>query len=259
MFKRYLTLVIFLFLFPLFSLKVFSADLNSDQNYQMFLDSYRRYQTNIEPFKTARSQYQAFLSVESQISFFQQAKKLYSTEVESMLFFSQFIRLRLTEATKIINYDENLLFIKLDDEISFLTNLKNNVDKASSLEDLKKLSPEIKTHYKTISDFAYQIKMIIEISSAEKIFSNLKIEKEKINSFLQNNNYPQVKIVAGQNKIILLDKNIDEADVILINVKPLLKKPGSGNSQVLWAEISNFYLKLAVILSGYRNVVLSLQ
>lgn len=235
------------------------AQQSSNRSYQSFVESYRRYQQYIEPFKTAKSQYLSFQSLESQVKLLDAARKMISSEVEAMLNFASFIRIRLVEATSVLNYNENFLFVKLDDEISFLSDAKEKIDGTTSLDELKNLTAELQSHYQTISQFSYEIKLVIETGSAQKIFDNLKVEKEKFQEYLQNEGLNEFNMKAAQNMLISFQKETAEANESLTKAKALLKKSGAESDKEGWQLITIVFNKLSLILDGYKGIVTSLK
>jgi outer membrane lipoprotein-sorting protein len=250
---------------PLFFLvsSVCAQNQSSIEAYQQFLNHYRRYQGLIEPFKTKKSRHLAFQSVSTQAELLGATKNLVLAEIEALTAYTSFIRSLLAEATQILEYRENVLYVKLDDELTFLKQAKEKAQTLSSLNEAEELLTDIANHHKKISQMSYQIKSIIEVESAKKIYGNLKVEKEKIAGFMAEERTDQAKILAAKEKFNELDSDLEAAGS-LINTASLAQKNYEGNDPVkvsrqIRETLNQTLVKLNKVIVGYKNIVFSLK
>ena len=259
--RRYLWLL----LVPLFFFvhSVCAQNQSSIDAYQQFLNSYRRYQGLIEPFNTKKSRHLAYQSVATQAELLQSSKELIAAEIEAMISYTSFIRALLAEATQILNYQENFLYIKLDDELSFLKSSKERVASLSSLNEADEILADLSAHFKKITKMAYQVKSLIEVEGTKKIFENLKVEKEKIGSFMAAERTDEAKILAAKEKFNELEKELNNADGLIKTAveyqKNLETNDPAGVSRQIRTTIDEALKKISLVVAGYKNIVFSLK
>lgn len=263
--RRFILIFAFSFIF-LSSSSIFAQEKTSDQYYQDLLVNYRYYQTLIEPFKTTRSRNQTYNTVTTKSELLESSKKLISSEIEAMMSYSLFIKTLLAEATKVINYHENYLYIRLDDEVTFLSVSKERNGNLTSLEQADALVKDLSDHYQKISQIGYQVKALIYLGSINKIYENLKIDKDKLDNLLTENSSNEAKlwqINAAREKFSDTNKIMDEADKLLTQASNTQKTEVHDNQKGISEQISNLVgqavVKVDQIIVGYKNIVYSLK
>lgn len=259
--KRKLLLIFFL-IFLGWPATVFGQ--TSSENYQNFVQSYRRYQELIAPFNSQKSRYQTYQTVDTLADFLEASKALTSAEVESITAYTAFIRSLLAEATQILNYQENYLYVKLDDQLAYLALAKDRIASLSSLTETQNFLTELKDHYQAITQISYEIKSIIEIGSAEKILNNVKTERDKINQLLlSQESSASAQINAAKERFAKQDEEIAAVEELLSQEKQLQKNNDNQKMEKVAAKVrqisDNIYTKLNKIVSEYQNIVYSLK
>jgi hypothetical protein len=251
------------FLLWAFSAVVFAQNKSSTESYQQFLNHYRRYQGLIEPFNTKKSRHLAFQSVSTQAELLGATKDLTLAEIDALTAYTNFIRSLLAEATQILEYRENVLYVRLDDELTFLRQAKERAQTLSSLNEAEELLTDIANHHKKISKMSYQIKSIIEVESAKKIYGNLKVEKEKIASFMAEERTDKSKILAAKEKFNELDTDLTAAGTLINTAAGLQKNYDSQDSVKVSRQIretlDQAVVKINKVVAGYKNIVFSLK
>lgn len=260
--KKFLFFLLVLLLFPLKN--VSAADKSSNEYYQELLQNYRRYQGLIEPFNIQRSRHLTYQSVSTQADFLNAAKNLVSIEVESIASYTTFIRTYLAEATRIINYQENYLYVMLDGEQAFLSSSKDGLASLSSLSETQSFVTELQAHHKKIGGVGYQIKSIVELGSAAKTLENIKIEATKIENLLGETKSEEAKIYAAKEKFSSLKIVTQEAEELINQAdKKLRNAPKDtdfkGVSENVREMLNQAMTKFSLIVSGYRDIVNSLK
>ncbi len=259
--KRYFWL---LFL-PLFFLvkPLWAQNQSSTESYQQFLNHYRRYQGLIEVFNTQKSRHLTYQSVSTQAELLKATKDLLLSEIEAMTAYTNFSRSLLAEATQILAYQENYLYVKLDDELAFLKQAKEKANGLSSLKEAGELLTEITAHYKKISQMSYQIKSTIEVESAKKIYNNLKVEKEKMAGFMAKEGTSETKVLAAQEKFESLENDLNTAGNLINQAADYQKNYGGADplavSRQIRTTIDQAIAKINLVVAGYKNIVFSLK
>lgn len=245
---------------------VFAVEKNSDQYYQDLLQNYRYYQTLIEPFNTAKSRHQTYKSVSTQAGLLEASKRLVSSEIESILSYTHFIKTLLAEATKVINYHENYLYIKLDDEITFLNLTQKKINSLSTLSESDLIIKDLFSRYQNVSKIGYQIKAIIESGAVNKVFGNVKVDKDKIDNFLVETSFEEAKLLelnAAKEKFSDLNKEIVSIEELMNKAANIQKTEvhddQKGISEQITKLVEESVVKIKFLIGGYKNIVFSLK
>lgn len=231
-----------------------------EEQYQLFLKKYRDYQASSDSYRNAKSKYLSYQSVTSRADYHDLLKKYLLLEIEAEESYAVFIRRRLTEATKILNYQENFYFIKLDDEFTFLSQLKNKVKDAASISDLLSFWADFETHFETISSYGYSIKSYIEIGSLEKIDENLKITKDKLNQYLVENPSDSSYFKAARDDFSVLEKDYAKIVSLMNNIKSHKKNLSSGKvseetANMIRREVNQTLTQIQLLIASYQKLL----
>ena len=92
------------------------------------------------------------------------------------------IRMRLAEATGITNYEQNSLYLKLDDEVAWYANHREKLTSAGSLEDLTATGNEFVGEYKTTEVLTYQALGMVVIGKEKSLRLRLKDQISAVRS-----------------------------------------------------------------------------
>ncbi len=256
-------LLVFL-LFFLFFNKVCSAqETTTEEQYQVFLKKYRLYQASSDSYNNAKSKYLSYQSVTSRADYLESSRKYLILEIEAAEAYTGFIRSRLIEATKILNYQENLYFIRLDDEITYLSVLKKNVNGAASVSEFLVLWQDFEKHFQSISTYGYAIKSYIEIGSLDKINENLKITKDKINQYLLESPADNSYVKAAKDNFSISEKDYSKITSSLVNLKNTQKNfsQGSGAKETavsIRKEVNQTLAKIQSLITNYQKLLLTI-
>lgn len=240
------------------ALPVYGLEKTSPEYYQEYLNFHRNYQTLVDPFNLAKSKFNSYQSVVSRAEYLEISQKLLSAEVEAILSYTVYLKTKLAEVTKILQYDENIIYLKLDDEITSLTEAKDEILRLSSIEEVKLFAGELVKHYQIISIYAYQIKSTSEIVSLERNYTNLRIEREKLSEILLSkaDNLPTIK--AAKEKTQILEKQLSEVgetiEEIKISVKEIKGEESKHLSESVFVKVQQTNIVLENILSELQNV-----
>lgn len=250
--KKIFCLLIFCFLIVALSpVKIYSADKTADEHYSDLISNYRLYQQAIGPFNTAKNQHQAYQTLDTEVALLDKSKKLLTAETVAMESYARFVRTRLTEATQILSYQENYLYIKLDDEISYFTAVRGKINNISLLSEVKATAVDMEKHYRQTQDYGYQVKSLIEILSAKKVWENIRVEKDKINNYLVSSP-DDFRLKAAIEKVDLTKPDFEEIDGLLARADSSQKTYSQGNGQGVSTEIHKL---LTQSIAGFSKIV----
>lgn len=260
----FFSILFFLFFSQIFNQTVFAADKTGDELYQEFLQNYRRYQSLIEPFNTQRSRQKTYQSVATQADFLNAAKSLASAEVEAMISYASFVKTYLAQATQILDYNENYLYVMLDGELLYLSSAKNKVSSLSSLSDTQAFFNDLSTHFAKISQIGYQVKSLVEIGSAKKTLQNVKVETNKIEALLGEITEEESKIYAAKEKFTSLKDELSGAENSIAQAEKTYEGTEEGSdfasmSKRVRGFIDQSINQFSSVISGYKNIVSSLK
>lgn len=255
--------VLLCLLWTLSTVTCFGQNKTSLENYQKLLQDYREYQGLIEPFNTKKSRHLTYGTVETQSEFLEASKGLISAEVKAITTYTAFVKSYLAEATQILNYQENYLYVKLDDELAFLDTAKGRAESLSSLSGAGELMTDLSTHYKKIVKIGYQIKAMIGVESVKKVFENLKVDKDKLNNFFSENKASSNELSAAKEKLSDLDKEINAITSLISQTEESQKNFESGDppdlAKEIWGVLTQVLVKINLVIGGYKNIVFSLK
>jgi len=256
--------IIFIILCLFFTVNKISAQENSIQtSYRIFEKDYRYYQSLIETFNTAKSKNLQYNSVTSQAEYLQASKNLLMSEINSLISFTVFLKLKLSDSTKILKYNESTLYLKLDDENAFLNNFKENIIKISTLEENKISWKTFKTHYLTVKNIAFRSKSLIEIIQGNKILDDISDIQDKMSVYLDDKKQDDLGTKAANDKLtglaaklILSANNIKSAENLQGGFR---LEDADKNSSAIRNVLNQFCLNNQQIISGYENIINTLQ
>jgi hypothetical protein len=256
--KRFFLFLLFLFLSTVGV--CFAADPSSDEYYQQFLKNFRVYQAENTNYQNIKSKYVTYQSVASRADFMNEAKKYLTLEIQAAQAYISLTRTRLVEVTQILNYQENLYFVKLDDEFSYLEALKGKVNEASSVSEVLELWTGFDHHFQTVSNYGYGVKIYIEIAFLEKNIENLKITKDNINQFLSEVPSENQYLKAAKDNFSLLEKQYQEIVSNFEKTKLDYNQVGfgdldQGRSTGIHNEIDQNLTKIKLLIENYQALL----
>lgn len=249
-FKNFLLfLLVFITFGFVFRLK--AEEKTVDELYRDFSTAYLEYQGEINNFETQKKSYLEYQSSSSQFIFLNATKKLLKKEIQAIVAYIRFLKASLSEATLILNYKENYVYVMLDAELSFFEGVREKIDNLSSLAEAKSFMNGLESHYQKVKNFAYLVKYIREVYSAEKILDNIKAEKQKIDEFLSSQDQSSEKVMTARERLNRTNELIQDAENSVKEGHRLLSDSFSQPEKNL-KEIRE---KVDLALNDMRNVV----
>lgn len=256
--KRLLITVLFLFLLP-FSLVSTNAQESTpvfdfNRAYQDYLFSYNQYRDAHNEYITAKEQYFSYKTLTAKTLALEQTLSMLQKRDETIRTYLTALRSKMSEITRIANYNQNTLYLKLDREVSWYAEHRDRVTSAATLEDSVKSSKETEDRYPKTQVLAYQALGTIfegkENGLKSQVHEQLEAIKEKISQIREGGNKDTTTaerwLLEAENKLTRSQEKLDAAKIILNSMKSSDrdKEKKYTQSQELFQE-SHLYLKEA--------------
>lgn len=129
---------------------------NYDQAYKDYLYNYNLYRNEQKNYQTAKNQYLSYKTLAAQEKALAATKKFSASRNETLRTYLLALRYKLIDTTGVIDYGENMQFLKLDNNTTWLVTNKENINKVSSLDELLNLTSEFEKNYSDSELLAYQ-------------------------------------------------------------------------------------------------------
>lgn len=182
--KNMKRLPIFLFVFVvlLFLPVTFlsAQDFNFNRAYDDYLHAFNLYRGAHLEYVSAKSEYLTYKTLESQTKALGKTRNMLSTRNMVLTTYLTALRMKLAQMTKIVNYEQNMKYILLDNQVSFLKTNEQKLPSPATLEDLLKVSSEVEEKYPEIEVLAYQTLGTIASDQEEGLRSRLVEEVKKV-------------------------------------------------------------------------------
>lgn len=138
------------------------------------------------------------------------------------------LRKKLAEITGILNYKQNVLYLKLDTEINWYTQHHDQLSSAGTLEDLVSSSQEAQSKYQETEILIYQTLGAIlagkESVARDQINQQIENLKTKMAEIRQkgdkNTNVAERWLLEAENRLTRSQEKQSTAQQILTNLKP---------------------------------------
>lgn len=154
-----------------------------------YLATYNQYRSAHEEYVTASQAYLNYQTLTSKTEAFDKTLKMLELRDEVVKAYLATIRLKLAETTNIANYEQNVLYLKLESEIAWYAQHRDSLASAGNLEDLISSSDEAQRKYQETEIFIYQVLGAIlggkETSLRDKINQNIEVIKTKLAAIKQ--------------------------------------------------------------------------
>lgn len=245
----FLTFTLLLFYSP-----ALSQDFDFNRAFQDYLYNYNLYRSSHLEYVSAKSEYLTYKTLTAQTKALEATKKMLLARAETLKTYLTALRLKLKETTGILNYQQNMYYLKLDNEVTWIGTHKNSLPSAGTLEDLVKISTEAEKRYPTMEILAYQTLGTVmtgkEITLRDKINEQISKTEGKINQIKETGEDTTTLerwLIQAKEKIKRSEEKEKEGQNIISAIKPTDKnKIQSWNKAQKAFEEENQYLKEAV-------------
>lgn len=194
--KRFLSIISFSVLFSIAILlylpcrqagcyiAIFAQDFNSARAYQDYLYNYNLYRNSHNQYLAAKSEYQTYHTLTSQERAIKAIRFVFKNRAEAWRTYLLALRTKLTETTGIINYSQNIAYLKLDLELQWLPHHQDSLNSVSN-EELFKLSEEFAQRQPKTEVVVYQALGLILSGKENSLRERILKEIEKIETKLK--------------------------------------------------------------------------
>lgn len=242
-----------LLLFYFFTI-AFAQDFDFPKAYQDYLYNYNLYRTSHDKYLSAKNEYLAYKTLTSETRALEATREMLKNRTRTLQTYLTAIRMKLGETTGIINYQQNLEYLKLDTETNWLSLHQESLSQPGSIADLLQQSSPLEEKYPQIELLSYQTLGTIlggkENSLRERVSTQAAKIEEKITE-MKNEGEDVAKLerwlTEAKKKIARSEEKQVEAELILKNIKPSEqdKKREFSKAQIAFEE-SNQSLKEGV-------------
>jgi hypothetical protein len=240
----------------------------SSEYHNELLQSYRTYQSLLDPFYTQRSRHQTHGTVSTQAELLAATRSLVEAEVKAITSYANFISSYFSEASSTLGLSQENLSNNLRGETDFLINAQTKARSLSSLGEGRTLLKEINQHYNTVTGLSYHVQSLVKFESSKRVYSNLRVEREKLNNYLSQNTSENYQTLAAKEKFQVLDLEMNLIEKKLGEIEATVYSgENKVNSEVDWKgaypginkKIKEIVSSFNKIILGYQNIVFSLK
>jgi hypothetical protein len=230
MMKRLSTILITFFLANLifFIAPVIAQDFNFTQANNDYLYNYNLYRTAHTEYLTAKQQYLTYKTLTAKATAQEKTLKMLQTRDEALRTYLIALKQKLKETDGISLYEKNIIFLRLDSEVSWYQNHRNRLSGAGSLADLIEISNDAQEHYPETEILAYQTLGTVlagkENALLEKIQTQIDQLEEKIAQVRQEGlietSLLERWLLEARNRLTWSKEKQYAAQSLLANLKP---------------------------------------
>lgn len=133
-----------------------AQDFNFTKAYDDYLFNFNQYQKAHQEYVAAKSAYLTYQTLTAKTEAFDKTLALLQWRDKTVETYLTALRLRLAEATGVTDYEETVLYLKLDNEIGWYQNHYSILPSGGSPEDLFKTSEEAEDQFSATEILAFQ-------------------------------------------------------------------------------------------------------
>lgn len=255
---KHLLIIFISALFLLFSLACVSAqeepELDFNRAYQDYLYTYGQYREAHNQYITAREQYLTYKTLTAKTLALEQTLDMLQKRDEAVRTYLTALRMKMAETTGISDYKQNTLYLKLDAEVSWYIEHREELTSAATLEDLVKTSGEAESRYDKTLVLIFQALGVIlggkENNIRNQIDEQVELIKDKISQIRDKGDKDTTTaerwLLEAENKLTRSQEKLDKAMTILNALKSSDRnKEGDYNESRELIQESHLYLKEA--------------
>ena len=240
--------------FFVFSTPILGQEFNFQKAYEDYLFNYNQYRQSYSDFVAAKEAYLTYQTLTSKNTALEKTQKMLKNEDEVIRTYLTALRMKIAETAGITNDEQSILYLKLDNEVSWYGKHKDSLSSAATLEDLVSSSKKMSDQYKNTEVLTYQTLGTI-LSGKENDFRNqinTKIQdlKGKIGEIRQkgdkDTSLSERWLLEAENRLTRSQEKQFAAQQILAKIKSTnTDKNQSYNKAQFSLEESHQYLKEA--------------
>lgn len=257
--KHFLSIFCLLILFSIATLlnsyiAISAQTFDFNRAYQDYLYNLNLYRTSHLAYLSARNEYLTYKTLTAETRALETTREMLKNRAEVLKTYLTALRMKLAETTGITNYQQNMQYLKLDNEVTWLSSHKESLSSPGSIADLLKVSSQLEEKYPGIELLSYQTLGTIlagkENSLREKVEAQAKKTEEKI-AQMKKEGEDVAKLerwlLEARKKITRSEEKQTEGENILKTIKSTEKeKKREFNKAQLALGEANQYLKEAI-------------
>lgn len=241
--KRILSILFFAFFLFLFlpSIALSYSQSDFDNAFQGYVSSSAKYTADLKQYELSISKYLSFKSIAAEDEAIKAAKIMMESKVDFIVKYLETVRIKFALETSILNYQENLLFIQLDNDITSYSNTAGLINDGQTLVDLDKIDLDLKNKYLNSQKLAFKALGLIEyvkksnfLESLKKQTANLKLKLEEISKV------SEYDFTSFNRRIELIEENIKSLESNLNLEKKQYLETIEDNGDKMNIVFSNF-------------------
>ena len=160
-----------------------------DQAYKNYVNSTSVYLSESSDFALARGRYLSFKTISAEEEALIEGKKMTGAKINLIKDYLVVLRIKFALATGIIDYQENLIYIQLDNEITSYLNSLELLNSSSTLKNLDKLDQDLGIKFRSSTVLAFKALGLMELDKMgiflERLSNQHNLLKEKLEMISQ--------------------------------------------------------------------------
>ena len=250
--KIILLLFVFSFLTVGGSLTTKAQEFNFNRANSDYLYNYGLYRQSYNEYVAAKQAYLKYQTLTSKTEALEKTKQMLKNQDEVIKTYLTALRLKLAETSGISEYEQNILYLKLDSEIAWFAKHQEEIQSAGSLDDLADSAKDGKEQYQKTEILIYEslggILASKETGLREEINQKIKELKDKIGEIrLKGDKKTALAerwLLEAENRLTRSQEKQFAAQQILSSLKVSnTNKAGDYNQAQFAFEESHQYLK----------------
>lgn len=206
----FLSVIFFLFIFSSVNLAI-SQDFN--QVYQEYLSLSSMLDSDYEIFVLAKNRYLSYRTILSESEAIETSKKMMISRSEVIKKLIEGVRIRLAQETGIIDYQENLLYLNLDSQMSLYASQRELINSQKSLSELNETENELLEKYQATKKLIYKSFILINLKKISQLIENFKKQVQ-----LLNEKFVEIKS-SSDNDFTLVNQRLEEINKEFVQIE----------------------------------------
>lgn len=137
------------------SLTVKAQEFNFERANSDYLYNYNLYRQSFNEYVVAKEAYSKYKTLTSKTEALEKTKQMLKNQDEVIKTYLTALRLKLAETSGISGYEQNILYLKLDSEVTWFAKHQEEVNSAGTLEDLVASAQDGKDQYQKTEILIY--------------------------------------------------------------------------------------------------------
>jgi hypothetical protein len=203
-----------------------SDEFNFEKAYQDYIFNYSEYEKLEDVYQLKRSEYLRYQTLSSKTEAETATRAMLKERDEVVITYLTALRTKIAEMEGIIEKESK--FSAIDDEVNWYKDHKNNLDGATSLEELVAMSDKVKDRYSDTETISYSSlnelsigKLVLLRHPLSSLVNKTKDRVEIIKgSGDKETEFVQRWVIDAQNEITRSDKKVAMAREVISEIKP---------------------------------------